>query len=107
MQRIIVAALLLALGAVPALAQKSSEIAATAAPATSAAATPAAISAAPPRPAPAAPTPNRTRNTGGDDGPADVLNGFVMKEVAQCRALPPYERRQCCERLLHPNACVE
>jgi hypothetical protein len=41
------------------------------------------------------------------DGPADVLNGFVLKEIAQCRPLSSTERRSCCERLLHPNACGE
>ncbi|MGE0659468.1 MAG: hypothetical protein AB7F36_05900 [Reyranellaceae bacterium] len=39
------------------------------------------------------------------DGPAWVLNGFVLKEQAQCRQPDPQERRACCERLLHPNAC--
>jgi len=145
MQRIIVAALLLALGAAAALAQKSSsgdgnadvlnslmlkasdrcyglaggergaccqryfddlcvdrEIAATAPPVT-----PVAAPTAPSPSVPAAPLPNRTRNPAGGDGPADVLNGFVMKEVAQCRKLLPHERRECCEKLLHPNACVE
>lgn len=145
MQRIIVAALLLALGAAAALAQQGSvgdgnadvlnslmlkasdrcyglaggersaccqryfdnlcdgrEIAATAPPVT-----PVAAPVAPSPSAPAASMPNRTRNPAGGDGPAAVLNGFVMKEVAQCRPLPPYERRECCEKLLHPNACVE
>lgn len=44
---------------------------------------------------------------GTSDGPASALNGFVLKEVAQCRPLPSSERRACCERLLHPSACVE
>lgn len=39
------------------------------------------------------------------DGPAWVLNGFVLKEQAQCRQPDAQERRACCERLLHPNAC--
>lgn len=116
MREIIVAVLLLALGAGPALAQKSdasdgnadvlnapiakagdgSEIAATAPPVAPA-----------PAAAPAAtPVPSRITAAAGD-GPAAVLNGFVLKEVAQCRPLPADERRACCERLLHPNACVE
>lgn len=144
MRKIIVAALLLALYAPAALAQKANEtdgnadmlnslmlkasdrcyglsdgersaccqryfdnlcgaeIAATAPPATPVAAPAPATSSASPRPAPAP-----SRRAAGGDGPADVLNGFVMKEVAQCRPLPAYERRECCERLLHPNACVE
>lgn len=77
-----------------------SEIAANAPAATTpGAASPAAISATPP--------PNQARTPVDGDGPAAVLNGFVMKEVAQCRPLPAYERRQCCEKLLHPNACLE
>ncbi len=39
------------------------------------------------------------------DGPAWVLNGFVLKEREQCRQPDPQERRACCEKLLHPNAC--
>ena len=39
------------------------------------------------------------------DGPAWVLNGFVLKERDQCRQPDAQERRACCERLLHPNAC--
>jgi len=78
------------------------EIAATAPPVVPVAAPAPAISSASPRP-PSAPS----RSAVGGDGPADVLNGFVMKEVAQCRPLPAYERRACCEKLLHPNACVE
>lgn len=83
------------------------EIAATAPPAAPA-----------PAPAPAPSTPSArpqrggggeigSSNTAGGDGPANVLNGFVMKELQQCRALLPHERRPCCERLLHPNACGE
>ena len=88
MRAIIVAALpAIALGfglAVPALAQKATggdvKPAATTRPAVS---------------------PASTRG----DGPAWVLNGFVLKEQAQCRQPDPQERRACCERLLHPNAC--
>ena len=43
----------------------------------------------------------------GGDGPANALNKFVLKEMTQCRTLPAYERRACCEKVLHPNACVE
>lgn len=51
--------------------------------------------------------PGLAQKTGETDGTADVLNGFVLKEIEQCRPLPPLERRQCCEKLLHPNACTE
>ena len=53
------------------------------------------------RPAPASAA--TTRRSG--DGPAWVLNGFVLKEAAQCRQEDGSARRDCCERLLHPNAC--
>ncbi|MDF3075588.1 MAG: hypothetical protein K0S54_3255 [Alphaproteobacteria bacterium] len=42
------------------------------------------------------------------DGPANALNKFVLKEMTQCRTLAAApERRACCEKVLHPNACAE
>ncbi len=75
-------------------------------------ATPVSPPAATPAPAPpprtAAP-PRRSipRSVAGEDGPADTLNGLVLLELKQCGPLPPPIRRACCERLLHPNACIE
>lgn len=73
---------------------------------------PAAIPAPPPPvaapvPKQASARPPAALATGGGDGPAAVLNGFVLREIAQCRPLPSFERRACCERLLPAAACVE
>jgi hypothetical protein len=71
------------------------------------AATPSATTAAPPRTvARPMPPPSRAAPLSGD-GPANALNSFVMKEITQCRTLPAYERRACCEKVLHPNACTD
>lgn len=110
--------LLLALALLPAgagAATSGAALAATAPPAVPppvSAPAPAAVPA--PAPPVAAPVPKRASvrppavfATGGGDGPAAVLNGFVLREIAQCRPLPSFERRACCERLLPPAACVE